>query len=315
MPNPERPWRYLAALLGSTLAGLALLVCLPHDPYVRFQETKKDFSKARWIYERIHFDPAPLDVAFVGTSRTMTAVDDAALETKVKQGIANLAIRTHGRNMAYVTVKELLRERTPRRVVLELMEVENRLGHPMFSYLADRSDVLLPRSLLNDKLLEDWGRLPGRQASLFLKTAFPDRFHVQRAFSAASYAGSHSWMPEDVTWSDEELQALKSKMREQMHPSYLGERFAGLEYRLGYQYVSAIRELAEARGSTLTFLYLPHFQGPSEPLNVAFYRRHGDVWIPPREILEDRRNWSDASHLNVRGAGLLSTWLAERIGQ
>ncbi len=319
-PAPKTATRYVLLLLLCTAGWLAAFISLPHDRYLRYQETKKDFSKAKWIYERIHFDREPVDIAFFGTSRTIAGVDDGKLEMLLKSGsidwrATNLAIRSHGRNMAYVVVKELLRERKPKLIVLELMEMENRLGHPIFSYLADTSDVLAPQSVLNDKLLEDWGRLPDRQLSLFLKSAFPDRLHLQRSFSPARYAGSHSWEPEDLVRTAEELQELRKRFLSRTHPQYLGDRWADLEFRFGYRYVSAICDLADAAGVPVAFLYLPLYQGAPEPLNAEFYRKRGALWIPPREMLDDWRNWSDESHFNPRGAGLLTGWLSEQVAK
>ena len=72
----------LAAAVGASL--------LPENPYQRWQQLLgTEQAKTAWIYERIHFDPRPIDVAVVGPSRINRGVDARHLETALQaRGVA-----------------------------------------------------------------------------------------------------------------------------------------------------------------------------------------------------------------------------------
>ena len=70
------PWRrVLGGILGAALlAGIAAAM-LPDNEYQRFASLENTIqNRMRWIYERIHYDPAPIDVAFLGPSRSGAAI-------------------------------------------------------------------------------------------------------------------------------------------------------------------------------------------------------------------------------------------------
>src|SRR6516162_4984593 len=63
--------QFLLLFLAGTVVALAGMIVLPQDRYLRYQALNDHSApQAYWIYERIHFDSTPIDVAFVGTSRT-----------------------------------------------------------------------------------------------------------------------------------------------------------------------------------------------------------------------------------------------------
>ena len=56
-----------AALAVAFILNAAVCL-LPENDYQRWQLQDPD-GRLRWIYERIHFDPTPIDIAIVGPSR------------------------------------------------------------------------------------------------------------------------------------------------------------------------------------------------------------------------------------------------------
>ena len=67
---------YLAVLAVAGLVLAVLAAALPHDPYIRYQTTKGTiYERTRFQYERLHFDPTPIDIVFIGSSRTAGGVD------------------------------------------------------------------------------------------------------------------------------------------------------------------------------------------------------------------------------------------------
>lgn len=116
--------------------------------------------KSKWIYNRLFEDNNKIDIAFVGTSHTIDAINEdivrhALLSSGVKQEPANLGYCRIGRNMDYAIIKDLVKNKKPEMVVLEVREKENRDGHPDFGYIADGRNVLAPVMFFNDNYFSD----------------------------------------------------------------------------------------------------------------------------------------------------------------
>jgi len=105
----------LALLAICFLSWCVITYLLPHDRYVRYQQlTGSDLFRTRWVYERIHYDKTPIDVAIIGSSRLETSVSAPVLEKELSEKfgrpihVANLAIPEEGRNLHYIVARELL---------------------------------------------------------------------------------------------------------------------------------------------------------------------------------------------------------------
>ena len=178
MEKTLSPLAFVYGVVVCCFAILAASIAAPHERYYRYQEHHSGTTrKADWIYERLHFDPAPIDVALIGTSRMGAGLSGPGIEklyceaTGRRIVVANLSIPETGRNMHYVIAKEAYRTKSPALTVLELNERETRKPHNGFIYLADASDVLTAPMLINVNWLNDLLRLPGRQAALYVKSA------------------------------------------------------------------------------------------------------------------------------------------------
>src|SRR4051812_13787892 len=69
--NPQFLW----AVFFTAVVALCAACALPDNRYLRFLSlTDSAVVKARWIYERIHFDPAPIDIVFIGTSHSVFGI-------------------------------------------------------------------------------------------------------------------------------------------------------------------------------------------------------------------------------------------------
>src|ERR1700750_2377233 len=61
------PLRSFVAVLAIAVAVASAVCSLPENAYQRWQLLDGTIhGRSRWIYERIHFDPRPIDVAIVG---------------------------------------------------------------------------------------------------------------------------------------------------------------------------------------------------------------------------------------------------------
>jgi hypothetical protein len=62
---------FLSVFFFGALLATCGMTLLPHDKYLRYQSLNdRSAPNSYWIYERIHDDPTPIDIAFIGTSRT-----------------------------------------------------------------------------------------------------------------------------------------------------------------------------------------------------------------------------------------------------
>jgi hypothetical protein len=341
MRRLSRPLPFLALTLMVALAGSIACCFLPHDRYILFQTVaaESDYSfPLKWIYERIYDDPTAIDIAFVGTSHTQSGVNSAVVESTLRAHgdpahVVNFALPFLGRDLEYLIVKELLTTRTIRQLVIELQESEPIYPHPAFQRLADPADILSAPMLLNTGYLLNLVTLPQRQVSLFARSCFPSLFGLHPAFAPADYAGPH-W---DDTYAMHTRQGFDNP-RTAVHPPaffdpyVLNLRRAAAEnqalarwleflpfrhnllYRYNWHYLEAMIALAQQHKVGIVFLYLPSFNGPDSPDDVAAFSRLAPVLVP-RQALENAALWQNVGHFNAAGAEELSRWLGTMLSQ
>lgn len=328
--------------IGGIAAALALIgmVLLPHDRYIRWQAMQTEsYARLGWIYERIHFDPTPIDIAFIGTSHTMNGIDASAVGEKIAEvanssgshaqslHVVNFAIPMYGRNLHWLIVRELLKNRKVGMLVLEIFENETRKPHPLFIYPADVSDVLNAPTFVNFNYFPDIVRLPYRQFSLFVKTQWPNQFGLRSHFDAKHYDGStvdntrfvqvhgKALTPiRDRRLDPAKLEADRQLRAKEKNLHMLGRRFDWLEYRYVRYYVEQILDLADERGVPVKFLYLPSYGQPDVPYDTVIYEGRGEI-ITFKDILAKQENWEDVAHLNLYGAAEVSARVGSLLAQ
>lgn len=92
----------LGGFLGLTgvvfVAAYLVTMLLPHDPYIRYQSFKDTiFDRLGWVYERLVFDPTPIDVLVVGSSRSARGANATLLEE---------ALAARGRDLHVANISE-----------------------------------------------------------------------------------------------------------------------------------------------------------------------------------------------------------------
>jgi hypothetical protein len=331
---PKRFFALTAALILAIIAGACLL---PHDRHLRFASLQEPaVVKAGWIYERIHDDPTPIDVVFIGSSHSVFGVDSAEIERNVRGligqdvHVVNFALQHFGRDVPWLLAREAIKARKVRLLVVEVPEDESRAMHPAFASLADPSDMLTAPLVVNVSYFPDLALLPLRQISLFLSTMLPGAYGAAPGFNPIQYRGAH-W---DDTWAEEgstvapihpvrprnTSPSAAEMERERVHWAQLTASklslpptLSWLEWRANLQYVDRIAALARRHSVALCFLYLPTYRGPAQPTQVTAYEKLAPIWYPPPKLLADRALWSDINHLNYYGARALASWLATRL--
>ena len=184
------PGLKLLGVLGAALAVAFVLnaaVCLlPENDYQRWQLQDPD-GRLRWIYERIHFDPTPIDVAIVGPSREQLGFSAAAIEQDLaKQGkranVVNFALPGAGRDIQWAILDELFKAKSPKVVVLGVEEQPYPFGHFFFKYIAPAEAIVFPPTPFLHNYFYNLAYLPIRKLKLFGANLFPDLFGLSKQF-------------------------------------------------------------------------------------------------------------------------------------
>lgn len=313
------------AVLGLALLCAAATLALPTSDYQRYQLLEGTIhERARWIYERIHFDPTPIDVVFIGSSRLGAGIDAARVAERTSLDVVNFSLPEAGRNINHAIIAELLKTKTPRLIVLGVTEKPSRTGHSTYRYLAPLPAVLDPGHPLNLKYLADLGYLPYRQLMLFAARLAPQVIGIPAAFDRARYQGAILDTTVDIELPDgsirrtgvaaplPELERGVAKFEAGITPPLLPTTLSDIEFGDERTYIRRIAALARARGIRLAFLATPYYTGPADVQEAELYRRFGPLWnagfLAPRAPL-----YTDYGHLTRDGARILSDWVAPRV--
>jgi hypothetical protein len=320
----------LTFILATALAFAVGAAFLPDEPYMRYATLDRTIqSRVRWIYERIYYDATPVDVAVIGPSRSEAAVSAPRLASDLARAgyplnVVNFSLPENGRDLNWVIVKELFKTKSPKLIIVGVIEKPSRLGHPAYKYIARSSDIVDPAYMGNLNYLSNLVYLPYRQLRLFVANFFPRQFELPERFDHTQYAGTL----DDTTISHRtgdgttverarrvsafELRAGVIRYERGVRPPLLGVSGADFEFGDERVYLSRIVALAHHHRTNVVFLFLPYYTGPSAlqerdfyatlapVLDASFVKRH-DEW------------YSDVAHLNHIGAQALTDWLATRI--
>lgn len=314
--------------LGALVMSLTLLVMimLPHDTYTRWQAVKIEaFARLGWIYERIHYDDTPIDIAFIGTSHTMMGINTQSFEDGLAAAgvrsddkrclqVVNLAVPSYGRDLHWIIGRELLKNRHIKTLVLEVFENETRKAHPLFVHVADTDDILEAPILINQNYLHNLVRLPYRQLALAIKSLSPESFGLKTHFDPADYDGSNvdntriinvdgaALSPvRDHVMDFHQLEATSKANLAAKNLHMLGDWGQAYEYAVPNHYLTALLDLAKEQGVNVVFLYLPQYGMPPRPVDEHPYQGRGD-WIYVNDLLQHPDYWFDEAHLNAQGA-------------
>jgi len=323
---------YLAVLALVSVLLAVLATALPHDPYIRYQSTKGTiFERTRFLYERLHFDPTPIDVVFIGSSRTAGGVDPGMLEQQLEQRgldlhVANLSMPASGMDIRVVEAREALRSHPEiRLMVISVVEAFPRDGHQAFGDLATTQDILGSPWLVNRNLPGWVLRLPMRQIKLFAASLLPGAFGYTTTFDPNQYPGTTAaasdlpgWRPSTARFpfqSEGHRREVASeaamRMRE-ITPPVLPDSLAGVEFGVSRESLETLVDLARETDTELVFLYLPSYDGYEEPVEADWLSERAPFWNGAF-FRNDASNYSDAAHASPLGVPKLNTWLADRI--
>jgi hypothetical protein len=181
----------LAALVVALLLNVAVCL-LPENSYQRWQLVESDYGRLRWIYERIHYDPRPIDVVILGSSRAQVGLSAAAIEQQLAEhgksvNVVNFAIFNIGRNIQWAIINEIYKAKSPKVIVLEVANPLYPFGHEDFKEVASANAIIsAPKQALH-AYFNDLTYLPARNLKLFVANLFPGFFGLSKQFDPQAY--------------------------------------------------------------------------------------------------------------------------------
>ncbi len=294
----------LKKLLLFLLPLLLLLVLWPIDARWRFQGLKDDcFNHGIWIYDRIHSHPKPIDLAFLGSSRSLNGINDQLISSQWGDREAvNLAYCRFGRNLTLVLLKELLSEQPIKTLVVEVRETEDRYSHPVFPFMAATKEVLLPNPIFNKQVVSDmWVHLAYKVELL------QDQLYRQEPAAVLQTEAYGFASPADTA----DPAVLEEARQRRLQPKApLSDFENNFHMQFPRRYLKKVADLCRKNNIELVFLYLPAYGDPRKlPNEHATYLQYGKLLLPPAHILSPTTHWCDENHLNQTGAAALSQWL------
>jgi hypothetical protein len=315
----------LCAALGVAFM-LNVAVCfLPENDYQRWQLQDPD-GALRWIYERIHFDPRPIDIAILGPSRAQLGFSAAAVERELAQrgkhaNVVNFALPGAGRDIQWAIVDELFKAKSPKVVVLEVEDQPYPFGHFFFKYVAPAEAIAFPPTPFLHNYLYNLAYLPIRKLKLFGANLFPDLFGVPKQFDPDHYARNRTDFTTNFIGDFGKVvdmehpvprETLLAEPRIPVPRTLVARLLTRINGGEDHLFTQKIAREAKAHGAQPIFVYLPIFEGPRTIGDEDFLKQFGPLLnygdlAPHDELFE---NWS---HLNHAGAMNASARLADAI--
>jgi hypothetical protein len=327
---PLRAFRKTLTILAVALGCAIASSLLPEERYQRWQLLDGTIhANVRWIYERVHFDPTPIDVAFLGPSRVMAGVNAPQLGLALAArglppNVVNFSLPDAGRNINLAVAEEMFAHKRPKLLVIGVIEKPSRFGHSAFKYVADRKLIVDPGYISDVDYFSDLIYLPFRQTRLFAADLLPGGLGLAKEFNPAQYKGSSIDTTGSVVLPDgrikdgenpasaAELERGVKKLEAGEHPPILPGSLANLEFGDERHNVEEIVELARKHGARVSFLFLPYYGGPSTVVGAEFYDQYGPTLNAG--FLAPHAEWfADYGHLTRRGARILTDWLVEPV--
>jgi len=326
--------RYVLGLAAGFLLVLALILCLPFDRYLAAQRAQgTEMFHARWIYERIHFDSAPIDVAIIGSSRVEAGISPSLMQQTLSQQlgrpvrVASLALVKPGRDFHYLLVRDLIRHHPEVKLIVLSDDGFMIESHPMFQEMASPAQIAMAPLVINPSYFKNLFAVPYRNLLNAAQQVRPGWFGVDRVFRPAAYAGPDldrtlgyrlpdgHWrngalvMPaEKLALRAQETMAMRDKWR-LLHQTFLPEAWRNA---VEHRNIEAIDQLARQHHVTLAFIGLPMFGPRDEARNPAYLGRFGPDFLPVA-LREDPALYQDDNHLNHAGAVLATRYLSDHV--
>ncbi len=296
----------LAVFLLPLVIGWLLLMIRPFDAHPGWTYLENNCRRGYFLHHHLYQESDTLDLAFIGSSRTMCAFNDSLMAElgsshQEAVSVANLGTCFYGRDLQYLIVKRLLNRRPVRQIVLEIRATENPAGNRNFAWFAHAGELW--DAPLNPRYLSNWvagteHRLNWIQQQIQGKadTSWKSKTPPTHAFVPA---------PSVLRLSAEDSsKQVRPIMPQQAEPSSFARH-----------YLEKIMVLTQEHGVSLHLVYLPAYSlsPEQEPIYLNFYQKMGETHLPPAHLRHQAAWHMDEGHLNELGASAYTRWLHQEL--
>lgn len=287
-----------------------LVIILPVKKRLKYQGLENDcFNHAIWIHDRLYQNSKPVDIAILGSSRTINGVNDKLMEQKLEKydkAVVNFGYCRLGRNLSYTLLKEIVKTKKPEYLVIEISRGEDRYSHPVFPNIAVTFDVLFANPFFNRDFLSDIHTHISYKIELWQEFLFRNKPEAPVRTSDFGFASSAD------TIAIEKLEAVKTERSKPKPELNKLEQIFFMSFPKIY--LKKIHRLCRKNNIDILFLYIPQY-GTSQfiPNEYNTYIRYGKVIFPPASIFDNPCYWHDDEHLNQTGANELSLYLVNKL--
>jgi hypothetical protein len=298
--------KFIRNVIIIALTVVLFIIFFPVKRRLFYQQLTEDCSNhGIWIHDRIFCNRKPIDIAFIGASRTLCGIRDKLIEQKLnhKLNVANFGYCRFGDDLSFVFLKEIIKTKKIKTLVFEVREDAERYSHPIFPYIAETSDVLFAPPLFNRDFFIDYCRHFCYKLKIIQDIVFNKIENIQLQTDDYGYALHSDTATVESLNEKEEKHRIKrgelTKLERDFHSKF------------SRSYLKKINQICKQECIKIYFLYIPEYGTNIEkPKEFETYVKYGQVLIPPKAIFEKKTNWHDDSHLNLTGATELSTWIA-----
>jgi hypothetical protein len=289
---------------------IVILFLMPYSKEFAYHYIENDcYNHGAWIFDRITKNKVQIDVAFIGSSHTIHAFQEKKMEESLGQNyhLANFGYCRYGRNLQYTILKLLLQHKSPKLIVLEVCEDEEKNSHDIFPYLAETDDLLFTPTLINRDYFSDLYYGASARLECFKETYIFNKKVPEPDNGLYGYGEA-----ERTATKEEMTDNEKAWQRRLKRKTFKSVEDVQLRYPLAY--LKKMVELVKEKNISLVFVYLPESGSKLKvPKLVEYYQSIAPLLIPPKSVFDDSTNWMDASHLNDKGSEILSEWMANQL--
>lgn len=300
----------IALFFSLIMIPFVALFLTPYSKEFAYHYIENDcYNHGAWIYDRISKNETPVDIAFIGSSHTIHAFKEKKMEEMLglNYHLANLGYCRYGRNLQYVILKLLLQHKSPKLIVLEVSEDEEKNSHDIFPYLAETNDLILSPTPINRDYLSDLFHGASARLECFKATYIFGKKNPANDNGLYGYGEAQR-----IATKEEMIGNEKAWKRRLGQKTYKSVEDVQLKYPLTY--LKKMTELIKGRNISIVFVYLPESGSKlRSPKLAEYYESIAPLLIPPQSNFDDSTNWMDASHLNDKGSELLSEWMASQL--
>lgn len=300
----------IALFFSLIMIPIVALFLTPYSKEFAYHYIENDcYNHGAWIFDRITKNQVPIDVAFIGSSHTIHAFQEKKMEEKLESNyhLANLGYCRYGRNLQYAILKLLLQHKSPKLIVIEVSEDEEKNSHDIFPYLVETNDLLFTPTLINRDYFSDLYYGATARLECFKSTYIFGKKFLGTDNGLYGYGEAQRTATKDEMIDNEKAWQRRLE-RKTFNP------VVDIQLRYPLAYLKKMVELIKEKNISLVFVYLPESGSKlRSPKLVEYYQGIAPLLIPPQSIFDDSTNWMDASHLNDKGSKILSEWMAPKL--